>query len=351
MSREIFAATGRIHYRAGMATIAEPGWLLLAPLTLAAAGLVARRRPPALRYPSLALVHGLPRGRARRATVGPVILTTVAALLLIVAAAGPRRPDLATRVPAVGVSIVLVLDVSGSMATPDYPLDGRSDATRLDAARLAFRQFVEGGPGFGGRPDDAIGLVTFAAVPRTVCPLTLNHSVLLKLLDAERPRGGPDAGTNVGDALAEAVTRLDGDDGRRKLVVLLSDGEHNASTEGALKPRQAAQLAKSLGFPVYAIDCGGDADGATADERDQRDAGRESLAAVARMTGGQSFAANNAAELRAACKEIDALERQPLDTFRYRRYHNYGRRFALAAVGLLALNAVLTRTRWRVAPL
>ena len=333
-----------------MAPFAEPGWLLLAPLALVAAGLVARRRPPALRYPSLTLVRGLPRGRSRRARVGPVVLQTLAALLLIVAAAGPRRPDLATRVPALGVSIVLVLDVSGSMATPDFPLDGRPDATRLDAARHAFRLFVEGGPGFGGRRDDAIGLVTFAAVPRTVCPLTLNHSVLLKLLDAERPRAGPDAGTNVGDALTEAVLRLDGDDGRRKLVVLLSDGEHNASGDGALKPRQAAQLAKSLGVPVYAIDCGGDAGGATAEERDQRDAGRESLAAVARMTGGQTFPANSADELRAACQEIDALERRPLDSFRYRRYHRYGGWFALAAACVLALNVVLTRTRWRVAP-
>ena len=333
-----------------MAPFAEPRWLLLAPVSLLAAGLLARRRRPALRYPSLTLVSGLPRGRSRRAVVGPVVLNTLATLLLVVAAAGPRRPDLATRVPAVGVSIVLVLDVSGSMATPDFALDGRPDATRLDAARQAFRQFVEGGPGFRGRPNDAIGLVTFAAVPRTVCPLTLNHSVLLKLLDLERPRVGPDAGTNVGDALAEAIVRLDGDDGRRKVVVLLSDGEHNATADGALKPRQAAQLAKSLGIPAYAIDCGGDAGGSTADERQQRDAGRATLESVARMTGGQCFAANDAVEIRAACREIDALERQPLDAFRYRRYHNDARWYALAAATILAATFAWTQTRWRVAP-
>ncbi len=350
MSREIFAAAAARRYRAVMAPFAEPRWLLLAPLALVAAGVLARRRRPALRYPSLALVRGLPRSRSRHAVVGPIAMNTVAVLLLVAAAAGPRRPDLATRVPAVGVSIVLALDVSGSMATPDFPLAGQPDATRLDAARQAFRQFVEGGPGFPGRPDDAIGLVTFAALPRTVCPLTLNHSVLLKLLDLERPRVGPDAGTNVGDALAEAIARLDGDDGRRKVVVLLSDGEHNATADGALKPRQAAQLAKSLGVPVYAIDCGGDADGATADERQQRDAGRGTLESVARMTGGRCFAASDAEGVRAACREIDALERQPLDAFRYRRYHNDARCYALAAAALLAVTFVMTQTRWRIAP-
>ena len=350
MSREIFAAAAARRYRAVMLTLAEPRWLLLAPLALAAAAAASRRRQPALRYPSLSLVRGLPRGRSRRAVVGPVVLNALGVLLLIVAAAGPRRPDLATRIPAVGVSIVLALDVSGSMATPDFPLAGQPDATRLDAARLAFRQFVEGGPGFPGRPDDAVGLVTFAALPRTVCPPTLNHSVLLKLLDLERPRVGPDAGTNIGDALAEAVARLDGDDGRRKVVVLLSDGEHNVTDGGALKPRQAAQLAKSLGVPVYAIDCGGDAAGATADERQQRDAGRVTLESVARMTGGRCFAANDAEEVRAACREIDALERQPLDAFRHRRYHNDASWYALAAAAILAVTFAMSQTRWRVAP-
>jgi len=341
-----------------MAPFAEPGWLLLLPLPLVALA-AARRRRPALRYPALALVRGLPRGRARAAVAGPVVLKTLATLLLVLAAAGPRRPDLATRIPSPGVSIMLVLDVSGSMATADFPRDGRPDATRLDAARQAYRLFVEGGPApdgppFAGRRDDAIGLVTFAAVPRTVCPLTLNHSVLVKVLDRERPRAGPDAGTNVGDALAEAVLRLDGDDGRRKLIVLLSDGEHNAPADGpaaALKPRQAAQLAGSLGIPVYAIDCGGEADEATPDERRQRDAGRTTLESVARLTGGQAFAADSAEDLRAACRRIDALERRPLDAFRYRRYHNGGRAFALAAAGLWCLNVVLTHTRWRVLPL
>lgn len=342
-----------------MASFAEPSWLLALPLPLIVAVLVARRRRPALRYPSLALVRGLPRGRVRASITGPIVLKTLAVLLLIVAAAGPRRPDLATRIPAPGVSIVLVLDVSGSMATADFPLAGRPDATRLDAARQAYRLFVEGGPvpdgpDFAGRPNDAIGLVVFAAVPRTVCPVTLNHSVLLKVLDAENPRTGPDAGTNVGDALAEAVLRLDGDDGRRKVIVLLSDGEHNATGDGSaspLKPKQAAQLAKSLGIPVYAIDCGGEADSATADERRQRDAGRETLESVARMTGGQAFAANSAEDVRAACREIDALERQPLDAFRYRRYHNYGRWVALVAAGVWSVAVVFVHTRWRVAPL
>ena len=77
-----------------MASFAEPGWLLALPLPLIAAALVARRRRPALRYPSLALVRGLPRGRARAAVTGPILLKALAAVLLIVATAGPRRLSL-----------------------------------------------------------------------------------------------------------------------------------------------------------------------------------------------------------------------------------------------------------------
>ncbi len=54
-------------------------------------------------------------------------------------------------------------------------------------------------------------------------PLTHNHSVLMTVLDALRPKAGIDAGTNVGDALAEGLIRLDAAGPRRKVLILLSD--------------------------------------------------------------------------------------------------------------------------------
>ena len=328
---------------------AHPEFLAFAPFAVVVAGWFLRRRRPALRYSDLQLVAGLPHGRAVRARWGGAMLRGMAVLTLVVAAAGPRSPDLTTRLPAEGIAIVLALDVSGSMATPDFAADPKiPGVSRLDAAQRAFREFVQ------KRPNDQIGLVTFAATPQPTCPLTLNHSVLLKILDEQKPREGLDAGTNIGDAIGESLIRLEAAGSRRKVLVLLSDGEHNVAfdrPDGPLKPRQSAQLAANLQVPIYTIDCGGApaADAAPEDAKQRAD-GRRVLSSIAEMTGARSFAANNGNELEAVFQEIDGLEREPIATFRYRRYHEYGWCFAVAGLACVAVVQFLERTRWRTIP-
>jgi len=342
----------------GMLSFANPEFLWLAPLAALLAWWRATRRRPALRYADTRLFAGLPTGRAGRARWGGAALRGLALLALVVACAGPRRPDLRTRLPAEGVAIVLALDVSGSMGdkdavwVPDAP-----PVSRLDAAKRAFHLFVAGGDApdgthFDPRPADRIGLVAFAAVPETACPLTLNHSVLLRVADAQEPKTSLEAGTNVGDALAEAVIRLDrGAGDRRKVLILLSDGEHNVSRAGPadpLKPRQAAQLAANLGIKVYTIDAGGDPPPGAAGA--SRRAGHETLRAVAAMTGGRAFAAADGGELLAAYREIDGLEKEPVVSNLYRRYHDDYPWCAAAALALLLATHLLESTRWRVVP-
>jgi Ca-activated chloride channel family protein len=288
-------------------------------------------------------------------------LRGLAFVALLVACAGPRTPDEQTRLPAEGIAIVLALDVSGSMTEKDATwAPGEPPVSRLDAAKRAFRLFVAGGDSpdgtrFEPRDSDAIGLVTFALVPQTMCPLTLNHSVLLRIAEGQEPRTGLDTGTNVGDALAEGVIRLDqGGGARRRVLILLSDGEHNVSKEGdqnPLTPRQAAQLATNLGVKVYTIDAGGTPPpDAPADAVAQRADGREALKVVAEMTGGRTFAASSGADLLAAYRDISALEKSTIETYQYRRYHDHTPWAAGVAAGLLALAHLLDRTRWRVLP-
>jgi Ca-activated chloride channel family protein len=343
-----------------MVGFAVPELLLATPLAVVAGWRALRRRRPAVRYPDLTLVEGLPRGRAGAAAWGGAVLRGSAALAFVLAAANPQTPDLRTRLPADGIAIMLLVDVSGSMAEPDFarPPDG-PPVSRIDAAKEVYRLFVLGGDApngthFDGRPRDQIGLVSFAAVPTTDCPLTLNHSVLVRVADALKPKDGPDAGTNLGDAIAEGLVRLEAAGSRRKVLVLLSDGEHNLHRDGPgapLKPRQAAQLAAALGVPVYAIDCGGDPKpGSAAELVRQREDGRRVLASVAELTGGRTFAADSPDELGHAVRQIDALETGPAETFRYRRHHEYGPWCAVAGVGLLAAGGLLERTRWRRVP-
>jgi Ca-activated chloride channel family protein len=342
-------------------------WLALAaPLVL---WLRLRRRRTALRHPSAGRLDGLPVGRSRLARWGGALLRAAAVLLLAVALAGPRTPDLSTRIEAEGVAIGMVVDCSGSMATPDFDWQG-TPVSRLEAVKRVFRLFVAGGAGpdatpdadarpFEGRPTDSIGLTVFATRPEAVCPLTLSHSVLLRLLDDERPRGVPgESETNISDAITLALHRLQAAGSRRKVLVLLTDGEHNVvDPRSGWTPRQSAQIAASLGVPVYAIDAGGGtavaepgAPPAPVSPPETRRRAVETLQDLATITHGRYFSAHDTAGLLDACREIDRLERTATPSFQYRRYQEGYPGFALAALALFVSASVLEMTVWRRLP-
>jgi Ca-activated chloride channel homolog len=329
-----------------------------------------RRRRSALRHPTVSELAGLPTGKARIARWGPGILRSLALLLVIAALAGPRWPDLHTRIETEGIAIVMLVDVSGSMAERDFDWQGEP-ISRLEAAKRAFRLFVSGGIGpdstgdgtdasnFQGRPMDLIGLVTFATRPETACPLTLSHSVLLRLLDAEQPRSIPgESETNISDAIVLGLNRLQSAGPRRKVLVLLSDGEHNVPQPASgLTPRQAAQVANGMDIPLYTIDAGGPGvpineaavkDGA--DPGEIRAQAVKTLEELARITHGRHFQARDTKALLNACRAIDTQERTDIQSFQYRRYHEGYPWFALAAFVLLSCTLSLERTVWRRAP-
>lgn len=334
-----------------------PAFLLMLPSALAVAVWHFRRRRPALRYSDVAALRGLPTGRAKASRWGGAILRGVIVAGVLLACANPRRPDLQTRLPVEGISLVFVLDVSGSMATVDFvPAADAAPTTRLAAAQQAFRLFAVGGESadgqtFRGRPNDRMALVTFASIPATICPLTLNHTVLMKVLDDQKTQSALTAGTNIGDALGEALVRLDsGHPAGKKVIVLLSDGEHNKAGDQTLKPIQSALLAEKLRVPIYAIDCGGDPPGNDPEGSQQRNEGRLVMERVAEATGGRAFVANSGADLREVFQMIDKLERDEVESFRYRRHFEYGPYCGMAAVAALAILTLLERTVWRRYP-
>ncbi len=352
---------------------AAPGFLLLtlaAPLLL---WLQLRGRRAALRHPAGRLLAALPAGRARLARWGGAVMRTLAFVLLAVALAGPRTPDLRTRIETEGVAVVMLVDVSGSMATPDFDWHGQP-VSRLEAVKRVFRLFTAGGAGpdatpdggdarsFQGRPTDSVGLVVFATRPQTVCPLTLSHSVLLRLLDDEQPRSIPgESETNISDAVALGLYRLKSAGSHRKVLVLLTDGEHNVpDPRSGWTPRQAAQIAASLDIPIYTIDAGGGAGdggaepGVAAGPGDSpalvRQRAVQTLQDMASITHGQYYQASDTAGLLDACHAIDKLERSDVQSFQYRRYHEGYPWFAGAALLLFAAALALDFTVWRRLP-
>src|SRR5262245_28641035 len=262
-------------------------WLLFLLPILAVWWLWLRRRA-ALSHPAVAALHKLPTRQARFLEALRLALWLGVIALLVLALARPRWPDERTRIPARSTAIMLVLDVSGSMTEKDFSIEGRT-VSRLDAAKQFFRDFLREANEAEAGAKDQIGLLTFAARAETVCPPTLSHAVVGRLLEEAQPVGlPPESSTNIGDALAEAIGLLQRAKPEEKTLVLLTDGEHNVPgnvVANALKPRQAAQLARGLGVRVHTIFVGPAGD-------ESREA-KTALEDVARMTAGKSFTAGN----------------------------------------------------------
>ena len=331
----------------------EPLLLLLA-LLAAPLFLLARRAPGRVLFSSLALLPQVRRSWRSRLAWLPDALLALSLLALVAALAGPRIGERFSRVQREGIAIMMVVDTSGSMSALDLSTPTR-ERTRLAAVQDVFETFVLGGGDLPGRPNDAVGLVSFAGYADTAAPLTLDHENLVAVarnLSITNVR--EENFTAIGDALGLAVERLRDSPARSRIAVLLTDGVNNAGVE---TPAAAAELAHSQGVRVYTIGAGstgiahmrvpdarrGSALRAVATLIDE-----ETLRGIAERTGGRYFRADDAAALVDVYAEIDRLERAKITEDRSRQYEEL---FAvpllvgllLAALGWLGRATVFAR--------
>jgi Ca-activated chloride channel family protein len=348
-----------------MPSFAHPWFLLLLFAVPLLVWLWLRKRRGTLCYPDTGLVARLPAGRGQWARRGGAALRALALTLLVCALAGPRLPVWRSRIPTEGIAITVLLDVSGSMAAKDFQWQNRA-ISRLDAAKQALRLFIAGGEGpdgtqLEGRPHDLVGVVAFASRPDSLCPLTLSHSVLLGMIEKEEPRSIPgESQTNISDAIVLGLHRLESSHTRRKVLVLITDGEHNVQTpRSGWTPRQAAQIAANLNVPIYAIDAGNEMGsdefpGAEPSDPALRAKTRESalktLHAVTAITGGRYFEARDTRTLLDVCKQIDRLEKNEIRSFQYESYHEIALGFGAAALVVMIVLQLLEMTVWLRVP-
>ncbi|MBK6768361.1 MAG: VWA domain-containing protein [Ardenticatenales bacterium] len=329
--------------------------LLLAVPLLALAPRWRRRRTgvdaaAALRVASTAAV-----GRASAAAghslrqrlytlLGPVRLVALA--LAVIALARPQSGQARETIQGEGIDIALALDISGSMAALDFEPDNR-----LAAAKAVIKEFVE------SRQYDRLGLVVFAREAFDQCPITVDHSVLLRQLDQVKlsTELGIEDGTAIGLGLANAAAMLKDQQAKSKIIVLLTDGVNNV---GQIDPLTAAEAARALGIKVYTIAAARSGqvpvpvDGffgpRVAYQESQID--EETLRAIADATGGAFFRAQDTAALREIYAQIDKLEKSTVELRQWTRYRELFAWWLGPALALWCLELVLRRTALRTLP-
>jgi Ca-activated chloride channel family protein len=264
--------------------------LLLVPVAWYLGTFAQDRRVPRLRVGVVAPLAIGPRGLRAWLRDVPGAARAVALALFVLALARPVNVLSDQKVDEKGIDIVIVLDVSNSMAAvmdadpsilpgAPRPQPGKR-LTRLDTARLVIADFI------ARRKSDRIGVVD-------------------------------GYGTAIGDALGTAVARLRHSDAASKVVVLLTDGDSNA---GAVAPEQAAQLAANIGAKVHTIQIGNgeevevysgtDLFGQPVYRKDRFPVNPALLKSIAEKTGAQAFVATDAAALVGSMHSVlDALEK------------------------------------------
>jgi Ca-activated chloride channel family protein len=282
-------------------------WLLLTVPALAALYLylLRRKRQAALRYASLALVPGA-RGLRRHV---PPLLFLVALTAMIVAVA---RPTAVVTVPSLQQTILLVMDVSGSMRATDVK------PNRLAAAQEAAKTFVAALP-----RQVRVGVVSFAATASLVQPPTQKREDVYAAIDRFQLQRGTAIGSGIVVALAtlfpdagiEVVALEEGRadkaraDKPRKTEAPVEPGSHTAAAIVLLTDGQrttgpdtmaAARLAAEHGVRVYTVGIG-TATGETIafdgwSMRVRLD--EDTLKAIARTTRGEYSHAATAQELK-----------------------------------------------------
>lgn len=349
----------------------DPLWLLLLiPVFVAGLRSIRRDRRTAVVFSSVELVRGLPITLAQRCRRFLPWLRIAGMALIVVGLARPQRGLAEFRIRAEGIAIEMCIDRSGSMKAMDFSLDGRQ-VNRLEAVKQVFRDFVTGGSGFAGRPDDQIGLVAFGGFADAKCPLTLDHGTLLQVLDTVQipepvmDRQGrvinerilqEEQATAIGDAIAVAVDRLRNSEAKSRVIVLLSDGENTA---GEVTPEEAAEAAAAWGIRIYTIGAGStgmapfpmvDVFGREVLQPQPVSLDETTLKALAGKTGGQYYSARDTEGLRRVYEEIDRMEKTVTDGLLYSEYRELFQALLLPGLGCVVLELVLSATRFRTLP-
>jgi Ca-activated chloride channel family protein len=269
-----------------------------------------RRQLITAKYGDLGFVHGGSGQRLGFRRHIPAVLFLIGLTFLLVAVA---RPQMTVSLPRVEGTVILAFDVSGSMAATDL------EPTRMEAAKSAAMTFVQEQPS-----TVQIGIVAFSDSGFSVQAPTNDQATILATIN----RLSPERGTSLGNGILESLKTTNSDTLAQPrlysnltpeptptptpvptgfytpaVIVLLTDGENNASPD----PLAAAQEAANRGVRIYTVGIGSTA-GTTLEVEGfmvHTQLNEDLLKQISTLTGGEYFNAENSEELQAIYKNLD----------------------------------------------
>lgn len=258
----------------------------------------------------------------------------------------PVLPFAESEIKSHGLDMVMVLDLSSSMLEPigiqalQQPMVSIVEGstahtvrstrkTRLEATKDAIKRFV------AHRHDDRVGLVVFSTNAYVVSPLSLDYDYLLRyvdMVDDQILRGEGMTALGEGLALANYVLARQtvAGDSRGRVIVLFTDGENNRGRD----PVAVLAQSDAAGIRVHIV-------GVDIEAKVRKKPEVERLVAAVRGYGGRYFDATTIADLNAASRVIDGIEKGPLTSKVYVRDLPVFHWFVIPAVACLALTLAL----------
>lgn len=328
--------------------LAHPMWLVILPLPLVVYWLVPayRTKQTAIKVPFFGQLvaaigesptHGasqLSPSWWQRATL------VVSWLLVVLALAKPTVLGEPQVRESLGRDVMVLVDLSGSMAEQDFTSKNGDKVSRLEAAKEVLGEFVQ------TRKGDRLGLILFGDAAFVQTPFTADQKVWLELLQ-QTDVAMAGQSTHLGDAIGLAIkvfeqskqSRNDVGDvnSPQQVAIVLTDGNDTGSF---VEPIDAAKVAKAKDVRIHVIAMG---DPLTVGEVALD---TETMDRIAEESGGESFQALNRDELAQAYQAIGELEPQLYESTTYRpkqSLHHY--LIAIVVVIYLAAFSLATLKR------
>ena len=246
------------------------------------------------------------------------LLKVLVFVLLCIALASPIVVDKFNPLNRHGKDIVLSIDASGSMNASGFDMEDEVSKgerlSRFEIAKLIASDFIR------KRESDNVGVVLFGDFAFIASPITYEKEIIVDML-SYLTHGMAGQNTAIGEGIAFGVRSFKQSKAKSKIIILLSDGEHNS---GSISPKDAIALAKEQNIKIYTIGMGnrGEADEAL-------------LQKIADESGGEFFYVLSAKELKEIYENINELESSKIKSREYLLKDYYYWAALLLALSLL----------------